>query len=139
MIVRAFLPADIPAVRELWSATDGLGFGPGDAHVELESFLARNPGLSPVAVSDDVLVGALLCGHDGRRGCLYRLAVAASHRRRGVAGQLVRHALDGLRAAGIPRALLYVLADNAPAAAFWKSIGGRIRGELDMFSIDLAP
>jgi len=139
MIVRAFQPSDIPAVRELWTATDGLGFGPGDAPAELEAFLARNPDLSPVAVSDEGIVGALLCGNDGRRGYLYRLAVAEPHRRRGLAAQLVRYSLDGLRAAGIPRALLFVLADNAPARAFWRSIGGRARGELDMYSIDVAP
>src|SRR5690349_6147680 len=93
MIVRAFEPADIPAVRELWAATDGLGFGPGDAPEDLVAFLARNPGCSAVAVDGERLVGALLAGHDGRRGFLYRLAVAGDCRRRGLARQLVRFSI----------------------------------------------
>ncbi len=30
--------------------------------------LKRNPTTSVVAVEDDKIVGAILCGHDGRRG-----------------------------------------------------------------------
>ncbi len=38
-------------------------------------FLKRNPTTSVVAVEDGKIVGAILCGHDGRRGCLYHVCV----------------------------------------------------------------
>jgi ribosomal protein S18 acetylase RimI-like enzyme len=54
---------------------DGAGIG---------LLLAGNPGLSLVAELDGAVVGAVLCGHDGRRALIYHLAVAASLRRRGI-------------------------------------------------------
>lgn len=137
--VRAFEGRDIAAVLELWARVEGLGHGPGDAGAEIARFLARNPGISPVAVDGDgAIVGAALCGHDGRRGFLYRLAVAPALRRSGLATRLVRHALDGLSAEGIPRCMLFVLAENDGAAQFWESVGAAARVELRLRSIDLA-
>jgi ribosomal protein S18 acetylase RimI-like enzyme len=37
-----------------------------------------------------VILGAVLCGNDGRRGYLHHLAVAAEWRRRGIGKALVR-------------------------------------------------
>lgn len=83
-------------------------------------------------------MNAALCGHDGRRGFLYRLAVAHEQRRSGLATALVEHALAALRAEGIPRCMLFVLADNDAAAGFWESVGAAPRGELRLRSIDLS-
>jgi ribosomal protein S18 acetylase RimI-like enzyme len=135
--LRPFAPEDIPAVRALWAGCEGLGDGPGDDDAGLARFLARNPGLSPVALEDSTIVGAALCGHDGRRGFLYRVAVAPTHRRRGVARALAERAYDGLRAAGIARAMVLVLADNAEAQAFWQAAGARRREKLELWSADL--
>lgn len=140
-IVRAFEQRDIPAVLDLWERSEGLGHGPGDSAADLARFLARNPGISPVATADDgpgaAVVGAALCGHDGRRGFLYRLSVARERRRAGLATALVRHALAALRAEGIPRCMLFVLAENDGAAQFWESVGAAARVELRLRSIDL--
>ena len=137
MILRAFAPEDIPAVRALWAACEGLGDGPGDSVQALERFLARNPGLSPLAEDAGAVVGVALCGHDGRRGFLYRVAVAPSHRRKGVARALAERAFAGLRGEGIPRAMLFILADNAEAQAFWQAVGGEERAQLQLWSVDL--
>ena len=55
-------------VRALWATCEGLGDGPGDSEAGLTRFLARNSGLSQVVLEDGAIVGAVLCGHDGRRG-----------------------------------------------------------------------
>jgi ribosomal protein S18 acetylase RimI-like enzyme len=136
--IRAFDVRDIDAVRALWARTEGLGHGPGDAAPELARFLARNPGVSAVAVdAAGAIVGAALCGHDGRRGFLYRLAVAPELRRAGIARALLGHALAALRAEGIPRCMLFVLADNDGGAEFWSAVGAHPRDELRLRSIDL--
>lgn len=137
MTVRPFVPDDIPEVRALWARCEGLGDGPGDDPAALERFLARNPGCSPVAVEDGAIVGAALCGHDGRRGFLYRVGVAPTHRRRGIARELARHGFDALKAQGIPRAMLFILSDSKEAQAFWQSVGGRERTTIDLWSVDL--
>ena len=137
MTVRAFLPADIAAVRALWATCEGLGDGPGDSEAGLTRFLARNPGLSQVALEDGAIVGAVLCGHDGRRGFIYRLGVASTHRRQGIARALIERCLAQLRTEGLERAMLFVLADNAGARGFWESVGGTWREKLVLYSIDL--
>lgn len=136
--VRAFLESDIPAVRALWAASDGLGHGPGDDPAAIARFLRRNPGISTVGLAGEHVVAAALCGHDGRRGFLYRLAVADAVRRRGVARAVVERSLAALVAEGIPRCMLFVLAENTGAARFWSALGASRRDELDLLSIDLA-
>jgi ribosomal protein S18 acetylase RimI-like enzyme len=114
---------DYEAVRAFWGAQPGLGLGASDTREGVAGCLARNPGLSFVARAGEDVVGAVLCGHDGRRGALYHLAVAPAHRRCGLGRTLVQRCLDGLRAAGIQRCNIFVYADNEPALRFWTSLG----------------
>jgi len=67
---RAFQIADYEAVFRLWRSSDGIELAEGDSRTEIECSLARNPGLSRVAEDGDDIIGAVLCGHDGRRGLL---------------------------------------------------------------------
>jgi len=129
--------ADIPAVLELWRTSEGLGVGPGDTVEGVARLLERNPGCSWVASDGATIAGAVLCGHDGRRGHLYHLAIAAAYRRQGLASALVQKSLLALRAAGIERCLLSVLVQNEAATRFWTSIGARMRSELQTLSFDI--
>jgi ribosomal protein S18 acetylase RimI-like enzyme len=81
--------------------------------------LERNPGLSCVACADEKIIGAVLCGHDGRRGWIYHLAVAPTHRRQQVGKILLEACVNGLRAAGLQRAILLVAGDNPDGHEFW--------------------
>ena len=69
------------------------------------------------------IVGALLVGHDGRRGLLHHLAVDSSHRRQGVARQMVDEATARLKAVGVGKIWIVALASNAAGREFWKSMG----------------
>ena len=60
-------------------------------------FLRRNPTTSVVAVEDGFVVGAILCGHDGRRGCLYHVCVNPAYRRRGIGKAMVVFCMDALK------------------------------------------
>ena len=63
---------DYEQVYALWLTISGFAIRSVDDSKEgVERFLQRNPGISVVAEEDGKIVGAILCGHDGRRGCLY--------------------------------------------------------------------
>lgn len=135
--IRPLAPEDLEAAVALWKSTEGLGNGPGDSVEELGRFLARNRGLSLVSAEGSAIVAALLCGHDGRRGFIYHLAVAPKFRRQNLAKEMVRSCLSALKAHGIERCLVLVQADNEGALAFWKAAGCRVREDLVPLSIDL--
>ncbi len=122
--------ADFEAVSDLWRETEGIGLGESDCRPAIASYLARNPGLSFVARCGTRIVGAVLCGHDGRRGYLHHLAVARDLRRHGIGQALVRACLDGLAAVGIPKCNLFLFTDNAAGEAFWRHTGWVKRADL---------
>ena len=139
--IRPFAIDDYMAARALWEASEGVGLDGSDSRERIEAFLRRNPGLSAVAEQDGTVVGAVLCGHDGRRGLIYHLAVAREHRRQGVGAALVAAALVALRAEGIRKCHVLVFADNDEANQFWRRQGAKIRTDLTLstFTIEDAP
>lgn len=116
---RAFVIADYDGAVALWRSVEGVEICEGDGRDQVRGYLARNPGLSQVAEADGEIVGALLCGHDGRRGYIYHLAVASDFRGRGVGKMMLAECIPGLRKAGIERALILVEKSNAKGHAFW--------------------
>ena len=134
--IRPLTPDDFEATLALWKSTEGLGNGPGDSVEALSRFLERNRGLSLVA-TDGKIVGALLCGHDGRRGLIYHLAVAPAYRRQNLAREMVRSCFSALKAHGIERCLILVQGENKAALEFWKAVGCRARPDLAPLSIDI--
>lgn len=114
---------DLPDARRLWAETEGVELAEGDSAAELAGYLRRNPGMSYVAVNDGRLLGALLAGHDGRRGFIYHLAVARESRGAGLGRSLVELALAALKADGVVRVLILVSRENATGQTFWVKRG----------------
>ena len=129
--------ADYEPVMVLWNSTSGVRAT--ESAEEFARILARNPGLSCVAREGEKIVAAILCCHDGRRGYLYHLAVAQSHRRQGIARAMVDRCLALLTQLGITRCTLFVVADNEEGAAYWKHTGWRERVDLKAMAKDLIP
>lgn len=136
---RPLSTSDLAAARRLWAEADGVELAEGDSEAELTAYLARNPGMSYAALAGDELVGAVLAGHDGRRGLLYHLAVSPAHRGGGTGRRLVELALERLHAAGIARVLILVAADNAGGRAFWRRLGWEDIDLAEPMAIDLPP
>lgn len=120
---REFMLGDFEEACALWHEAEGVEVCEGDSPEEIEIFLKRNPGLSRVAEQNGVMAGAVLCGHDGRRGWIYHLAVAPHFRKRGVGKRLIEECLRGLRKAGLRRALILVARDNSLGRSFWQRNG----------------
>ena len=119
MTTRDFVIADYEAALAFWNEVEGVEICEGDSREELLEYLARNPGLSRVAEENGTLVGAVLCGHDGRRGWIYHLAVLPAYRGRGIGKLLLDDCVRGLERAGIKRALILVYRDNPLGQKFW--------------------
>jgi len=130
-------PANYDAVYALWKALPGIGLSTADSREAISRYLERNPGMSFVARDGSKLVGAVLCGHDGRRGYLHHLAVDPSCRCQGLGRRLANTCLDTLKAAGINKCHIFVYGDNVSGQAFWEAIGWHGRPELVLMSRDI--
>jgi len=137
MIIRSFRSEDYDAVIALWRRTEGVGLNESDTRRAIAAFLRRNPRLSFVAEKNCRIIGAVLCGHDGRRGYLHHLAVAGRYRHRGIGRQLVSACLAKLRKAGIQKCNVFIFANNAAGMKFWTHIGWSLRRELRLMQIRL--
>jgi ribosomal protein S18 acetylase RimI-like enzyme len=123
ILTREFVIEDYDAAVEIWQRVEGLEIAEGDERQGVARFVARNPGLSRVATDGSTIVGVAMCGHDGRRGHIYHLAVDPEYRRYGLGRRLVQECLDGLRRAGVVRAIILVADYNLGGAEFWKRAG----------------
>jgi ribosomal protein S18 acetylase RimI-like enzyme len=120
---REFSINDYDAAVGLWRRVEGLEIAEGDDRESVGQFLARNPGLSRVATDGSAVVGVALCGHDGRRGHIYHLAVDPAYQRRGLGKRLLDESLEGLRRIGVKRVIIMVADDNPGGREFWKRSG----------------
>ncbi|MGI5898441.1 MAG: hypothetical protein ACOX8S_00785 [Christensenellales bacterium] len=76
------LVSDLYESIALWKSIPELCFPAAfDTEERLTKFLNKNAGFSTVAKLDDKIVGALLCGNDGRRGFFYHIGVNPSLRK----------------------------------------------------------
>ena len=136
--VIVFEARHIEPALALYRGCPGVGLSPGDSAPEIARFLQRNPGCSAVVETPaGSLVGAVMCGHDGRRGLLYHLAVHPDERGHGLGRRLVAHALAALREAGISRVSIHVFASNAEGVRFWQQLGWRVRADLQVLQCEL--
>src|SRR5437762_13068312 len=110
---REFSIDDYEAAIDLWQKVEGLDIAEGDDRESVRRFLGQNPGLSRVATDGSRMVGAALCGHDGRRGYIYHLAVDPKCQGIRLGKRLVDDWLVGLRRGGVGRASFLVV-DGIP-------------------------
>src|SRR2546427_10249470 len=71
---REFCISDYDAALQLWHRVEGLEIAEGDEREDIAQFLARNPGLSRVAVDGSANFGVAVLGEDGRRRHIYHFA-----------------------------------------------------------------
>jgi ribosomal protein S18 acetylase RimI-like enzyme len=132
--LRSMAADDYEEVRRLWEDSPGVGLSDADSRAGVERYLRANPGMSMVAVRDGRIIGAALCGHDGRRGYLSHLVVHESYRRSGAATAIVNACVAALRGAGMDKCHVLVFTDNEDALAFYRSNGWIEREELLILS-----
>lgn len=121
-------------VYSLWQNTEGIGLSDSDTKESISAYLLRNPGMSFVAEMDGQIVGAVLCGHDGRRGYVHHLAVRKDFQNQGLGRQLVEKCLSVLQKIGIKKCHLFIFNNNSGGIDFWKSMGWTQRSDISIIS-----
>jgi N-acetylglutamate synthase len=134
---REFSINDYEAAVELWQRVEGIEIAEGDDREGVAQFLARNPGLSRVAIDGSTTVGVALCAHDGRRGHIYHLAVDPAYQGHRLGKRLLDECLEGLRRTGVKRVIIMVADDNPRGRGFWRRCGWEEIPEAISMGIDL--
>ena len=135
---RAMTIEDYEEVYQIWMHIKGFGIRSiDDSREGIARFLKRNPTTSVVAEIEGKIVGSILCGHDGRRGCFYHVCVAPEYRRQGIGKQMVIHAMEALRAEEINKVTLIAFTKNDIGNAFWNTIGWTKREDLNYYDFTL--
>lgn len=130
--------ADYPEVKDLWLSIKGFAIRSIDDSFEgVSRFLKRNPTTSVVARQEGRVVGAILCGHDGRRGCLYHVCVRQDCRRQGIGKAMVSFCMRALKEEQISKVSLIAFTTNDVGNAFWKEIGWKRRLDLNYYDFTL--
>ena len=136
--IRAMTTEDYRGVWALWQGIRGFGIRSIDDSKEgVMRFLERNPGISAVAERDGEVVGSILCGHDGRRGCLYHVCVKENCRMQGIGKAMVVFCMEALKKERINKVSLIAFTKNDIGNAFWKEIGWTKRGDLNYYDFTL--
>lgn len=122
--IRPMTMDDFEQVHSLWMEISGFGIRSIDDSKEgVEPFIRRNPTTSMVAEMDGRIVGAILCGHDGRRAGLYHVCVKEAYRKHGIGQKLVERCLEALKKEKISKVNLIAFKKNEVGNRFWQKLG----------------
>lgn len=136
--IRPMQQSDYPNVYQLWKTIKGFGIRSMDDSEEgVARFLRRNPSTSMVAEAGGQMVGAILCGHDGRRGCFYHVCVREGYRKQGIGKNMAVKAMKALQEEGINKVCLIAFKKNEVGNSFWKSVGWTFREDLNYYDFVL--
>ncbi len=136
--IRTMTIKDYDQVAALWAGISGFGIRSiDDSREGIERFLLRNPNTSVVAETEGKIVGSILCGHDGRQGCLYHVCVSNAYRHLGIGRQLVAKAIEALKNERINKVYLIAFKKNEGGNAFWNRIGWTCRDDRNFYDLIL--
>jgi hypothetical protein len=111
------------AAIRLWQDS-GLTRPWNDPEADLRRAVGNGSSCVLAAIGDDdSLLATAMVGHDGHRGWVYYMAVAAAQRGRGLGKQMMEACEDWVRSRGIPKIQLMVRATNRGAVGFYEHLG----------------
>ncbi|MCI8484277.1 MAG: GNAT family N-acetyltransferase [Lachnospiraceae bacterium] len=136
--IRPMKEEDYRKVYGLWKTIKGFGIrSVDDSREGVGRFIRRNPSTSMVAEAEGEIVGAVLCGHDGRRGCFYHVCVREDYRKQGIGKRMAVQAMKALQEEQINKVCLIAFKKNEVGNSFWKSVGWTFREDLNYYDFVL--
>lgn len=138
MNIRPMKLTDYDNVYALWNTIQGFAIrSVDDSREGIERFLERNPSTSIVAEEAGEIIGAVLCGHDGRRACFYHVCVKQEYRQQGIGKRMALAAMEALKKEHISKVNLIAFRSNEVGNRFWKSVGWTFRDDLNYYDFTL--
>ncbi|MEG1555229.1 MAG: GNAT family N-acetyltransferase [Bacteroidales bacterium] len=135
MTIRLMTSDDYELIYQLWSETEGIALrGYDDSKEGMAKFIAKNPTSNFVAIENNEVIGAIMCGMDGRRAYIYHTTVRKDFRGQGIGKAMLREVYKAIEKEGICKNGLLVLKNNDIGNAFWKSQGWEERVDLNYYS-----
>jgi ribosomal protein S18 acetylase RimI-like enzyme len=123
---------DYKELVSLWHRTEGMGLRSlDDSEAGIQKFIDRNPTTNFVYIEDTIIVGAIMCGHDGRRAYIYHAVVDLAYRGKGIGFALVKACEEAMRKEGINKISLVVYKSNQIGNGFWEKLGYGDRTDLN--------
>jgi len=122
MNIRSFSVADTKQVVELWTDC-GLVKPWNDPVKDIQRKMQVNPELFLVGEIGGVVIATVMGGYEGHRGWINYLAVAAEHRNKHYARQLMNAIEKKLLALECPRINLQIRSSNLEVIDFYKHLG----------------
>jgi ribosomal protein S18 acetylase RimI-like enzyme len=135
--IEAFRIDDYDRVMDLWAA-GGLPLKPQGR--DSRESIAKQIGFPHVRflVARDgeggLVVGTVLATHDGRKGWINRLAVAAALRRRGIGARLIRAAEEWLASEGMDILAGLIEDGNVVSISVFEALGYKKHPEIIYFA-----
>lgn len=121
--IRAYRPADHPALLALWAEAELASF----TELEADRLLQSGGGaLVAEAMAEDgvtTVIGTVFWSHNGHIGLLWKLAVRRAYRRHGIARRLLHQAECDVTAAGFAGVALLTRNTNTPARSLYQREG----------------
>ena len=137
-MVRVMKIDDYDKVYALWNSIHGFGIRTmDDSREEIDRFLKRNPNTSAVYEQDGKIVGAILCGHDGRRACFYHVCVSEEYRMHGIGKKMVKFCCERLKEEKINKVCLNAFVTNVVGNKFWQKMGWTLREDMNYYDFVL--
>lgn len=137
-MVRIMTIEDYDQVYSLWNSIHGFGLRSlDDSREAIDIFLKRNPTTSAVDVEDGKIVGAILCGHDGRRACFYHVCVSEQYRMHGIGKKMVNFCCEQLKKEKINKVCLNAFVTNEVGNKFWKKMNWTLRDDMNYYDFVL--
>ena len=130
MNIRIMQIEDYDEVYALWRGTLSSLNDVDDSREGIDKYLKRNPDTCFVAENNCKIIGAVLGGHDGRRGFIWHASVAKDKQRQGIGEKLVNAVNDAFLKEGIQKVALVVFNENEKGNSFWQKQGFEERKDL---------
>lgn len=131
MKLRRLTTADYPELVKLWRRA-GLPYKPRgrDSRSHIAGEMSAHPDFFIGAFDRELLAGAVVASHDGRKGWLNRVAVDPDYRRQGLARRLTLAGERALRRHGIRIFGLLVHSYNKASLALAQNLGYRLHRDI---------
>ena len=132
--IRKMVIEDYATVYSLWESAEGIGLSAADTKTNIARYLSKHSNSSFVALDGAKIIGAVLGGHDGRRGYIHHLAIETDYQNQGIGRRLVDACIEAFRKEGIGKCHVFIFKQNRPAISFWQKNGFHKRSDIVIMS-----